>query len=497
MISLIRKNINLWGCGKALVLFAGCLLFSLGSRYGNHLSFEQHMVSAVADHYYLTYFLIPLVLLSCFSFLEDDSGQAVLRFGSYYTYFRKKWFGTGFIASVMAAVQTGAILVSGIGLNFQNDWVLSRNTISAELFEKLQPWFSSPLAAFIFFTIYQLLGIWFVFGLCVWINHFAGRKWSIRILVTLYVLSALWIKIPILQQVPVTGLNHLIILHHNLTAPYRFAVTGITAAALWALMDLSLRFAWRMEILQCLKYRTGIIGYYKKTLITKRSLIIMCSVISGLMLYKGLGNAYLASGEEWIYALFSGHGTGYFQVLPFLEMLIVNMMPLYLLAVFVEHTIRGQSLFVSIRTKGRKEILSGILTASLVFLALYVSLWFMGGVIGSIFFGYGFDMAAGKMLLYATGLKYLDILLQYLVMLGAYLLTKQITIGFLILVAGNMLCFLPVRFMNYLPFGLSSMARIDVFGSEAGISVIVAAPVMTVLSFGLLLSLKCIGYRKL
>ncbi len=497
MVSLTRKNINLWGCQKALALFVGCLLFSLSSRYGTHLSFEQHIVTAVSDHYYLTYFMLPLILLSCFSFLEDDSEQTILRFGSYYTYFWKKWFGTGVIAAVMAIIQTTVILISGIGLNIQNNYILYQDTTSTELFSKLQQWFPNPLVAFVLFTIYQILGIWFVFGLCIWIGHFAGRKWSVRILVTLYILSALWIKIPALQEFPITGLNHFIILHHNLTMPYRFVVTGMTAVALWTLMLLSLHFTWRLKVLQRPKYRQGITAYYKKTLATKRNFMIMCAVVSGIALYKGLGNTYLTSSEEWIYALFFGHGIGYFQILPFLELLIVNIVPLYLLAIFVEHTISGQSMFISIRTKGRKEVLAGILTISLGFLALYISLWLIGGILGSIFFGYGFNIRTAKMLLYATGLKYLDILLQYLVMLGVYLLTKQITVGFLILIIGNMLCFIPVHGICYLPFGLSSMARIELLNLGTGIPIAMAALIMAALSFGLLLSLKCFGYRKL
>lgn len=497
MISLIRKNINLWGCQKALALFMGCLLFSLSLRYDNNLSFEQYIVSAVSDHYYLTYFLLPLVLLSCFSFLEDDNEQTILRFGSYYTYFWKKWFGTGLIAMVMIAIQTLVILISSIGLNIKNNWVLFQNVVNTELFSKLQQWFPNPLMAFMFFTIYQLLGIWFVFGLCIWIGHFAGQKWSIRILVTLYVLSALWIKIPAIQEIPITGLNHLIILHHNFTSPYRFAVTSITAVTLCAFMLLSLRFTWRLKILWHPKHRRGIVPYYQKALTTKHNFIIMCAVVFCIVLYKGLGNAYLTTSEEWICALFFGHGTGYFQVLPFLELLIINIAPLYLLAIFVEHTISGQSMFISIRTKGRKEVLSGILTTSIIFLILYISLWLIGGVLSSTFLGYGFNIATGIMLLYATGLKFLDILFQYLIMLGVYLLTKQITAGFLVLIMGNMLCFIPIHWVNYLPFGLSSLARIEVFDLETGIPVYAAALIMLTLSFGLLLLLKCFGYRKL
>ena len=51
-------------------------------------------------------------------------------------------------------------------------------------------------------------------------------------------------------------------------------------------------------------------------------------------------------------------------------------------------------------------------------------------------------------------------------MLAVYLFTRQITMGFLVLLAGNLLCMLQGAFASYLPFGLSSLARI----SPAGIS---------------------------
>ena len=32
MIALIRKNLRLWGYGKSLALFTGCILFSISGR---------------------------------------------------------------------------------------------------------------------------------------------------------------------------------------------------------------------------------------------------------------------------------------------------------------------------------------------------------------------------------------------------------------------------------------------------------------------------------
>jgi len=90
MIALIRKNLRLWGYGKSLALFAGCILFSISGRLNGGIAYERHILSAVSDHYYLTYFVLPIVLLSCFSFIDDDGEPVILRFQSYHSYFLKK-----------------------------------------------------------------------------------------------------------------------------------------------------------------------------------------------------------------------------------------------------------------------------------------------------------------------------------------------------------------------------------------------------------------------
>ena len=166
MIALIRKNLRLWGYGKSLALFTGCILFSISGRLNGGIAYERHILSAVSDHYYLTYFVLPIVLLSCFSFIDDDGEPVILRFQSYHSYFLKKWIGVGLIAVILTAVQTGAILLSGIGLPLGNEWNLAAGATEAELFSTLEQLFASPLQAFVCFTLYQLIGSWLIFGIC-------------------------------------------------------------------------------------------------------------------------------------------------------------------------------------------------------------------------------------------------------------------------------------------------------------------------------------------
>lgn len=496
MAAFIRKNLCLWGYGKAIALFAGCLLFSISGRMNNGIYYEQHILSAVSDHYYLTYFMLPMVLLSCFSYLDDDGAPVLLRFQSYHAYFLRKWLGTGIIALLLVMIQTAAILLSGIGLPPGNQWGLTAGATEAELFLMLQQFFSTPVKAFVVFTLYQFMGCWITSGICMWIGHFAGRKWSARIIITFYLISAVWIKLPDIQNLPFTSFNHLLILHHNLGTRYRLWITGGTLLMFILIIFVSIRFLWRgLPHLQL--HGRGVSAYYFHELMSRKNLLILCGVILGINLYKGMGHRFMKTGTEWIYTLFSGHGTGYFQVLPFLELLITGGAPLYLLGVFVEHRVSGQSIFISIRAKNRKNLMIGVLSVSAKFVGAYAFFWLVGGFLGTFFFGGWIDAPAFHILLYAVLMKYFDVFLQDLVMLCIYLFTKQVSIGFLVVLAGNLLCVLPWHGVAWCPFGLSSMMRISFTDSGIGISAVMAIGIE--ISFLLLLVgwMLAFGYKKL
>ena len=298
MIPLIRKNIRLLGIVKNLLLFIGCFLFSFSSRGGTVLSFEQHLLSGTTDHYYLIFFLMPLILLSCLPLAEDDPPYVIFRFGSYRHYFIRKWISLCVLPAILVLVQLAAILLSGVGLPMENTWRLPDGSLEAELFEALSQVFSSPLTAFAGCTGYLFLGIWLISGLCMWLAHFAGHKHSVRIVVGLYVLSILWVKVPGIHAFPITGLNHLLILHHNLGIPHRWLVTGITAALLALFLIGSVCFPSKRKLLGKSQKRRGVQAYYQRALFQKQDLMILCGVVLGMTVYKGLSGPELSSGQE-------------------------------------------------------------------------------------------------------------------------------------------------------------------------------------------------------
>lgn len=497
MMALIKKNLRIWGWGKVLAAFGGCLIFASSGRSAAGRSYEQHLLSAAADHYYLTYFWLPILLLSCFSVMEDDGGMVILRFRSYRAYFWRKWLSVGLIALALVAVQSAAIGLSGLGLPPANQWELPAGAVDEELFVVFKPYFSAPLQAFSVCTLYQFCGSWIILGICMWLGHFGGRKWSIRLILALYLLSAVWIKLPFIQKLPLTGFDHLLILHHNLGSSRRLAITVLTIGILALLIMVTIQKTGQGGVSLPRRPVWGMTTYYSRELVTQQNLLLLGVVVLMVVLYKGLASSQLESGQAWVYTLFAGHGTGYFRVLPFLEMLIINGAPLYLLAVFVEQTVSGRSLFIAVRAKSGRHMLGGIVSAGTTFLAGYALLWLGAGSIGLLFWGWGGETAAWKMLSYAVVMKFLDLWVQYLVMMGLYAVTKQITISFLVLAAGNLLCIIPQPWAAYVPFGLSSLTRIREMSGVVGISAVFAGAVEAALAAGLLIGLFVAGWQKI
>lgn len=287
------------------------------------------------------------------------------------------------------------------------------------------------------------------------------------------------------------------ILHHNLESAKRLSITAITAFALLGIMLYTVHNFWHSHLRFSLPKKKGMAAYYSRWLISKKYVTILSLVAAGILLYKGCNAAGLSSGEEWVCHLVSGYGTGYFHILSFLEMLLVNGTPLYLFALFIEKAVSGQSLFVSVRAAGRNKLMRAILISGMLFLLLYCMIWFIGGTAGAYLLGYGFRGKTFPGLVTMIALKFLDLSVQYMLMLVIYLCTKQVTVGFLLLTVANALCTVPLNYVSYLPFGLSSAARISPYQEGAGMPVFTAAAILSLFFIVLSLWHMKFGYRKI
>ena len=277
-----RRNIHIVGKGKLIALFLGSLLYGMSQRGASSLSYEQHILSVITDHYYLIYFMIPLFLFICFSVIEDDSDVVIMRYGRYSRYFLSKSASIAVISVIFIGVLLSGINITGIGLPFENKWTLSEGATQGELFTILSGYFTSPLTCMVVSTLYMLLGLCVSGIFCMWLAHFLLKSWTIKLVMGLYIFTAVVIKIPVLQNLPMTGFNYWIILHHNLIGENRLLITVVTTIVLIIVILYTVKRHWN--------WRFGLTPYYCREALTKKNLLILTVVLSVLALYKYLQN---------------------------------------------------------------------------------------------------------------------------------------------------------------------------------------------------------------
>lgn len=457
-MNLLKKNLNGGVKGSLTGLFVVCLIFGLSTRVGHQRSFILHSLSVITDHYYLLYFMIPLFLLLCFFVVEDDSEMVVLRYKTFFKYFVSKWSSMIVISFIFMVIQLIAIGISGIGLSMSSGWETESNGVIQEVFEFFSKVFVSPLLSFIASAAYMLVGLSIVAMILMWISHFVSKSNTIKIVIFVYLLSVANIKISFLWLLPITTFNHFIILHHNLSTPTRFVITIVTAILSMSLILWMVKKRWNHELYLPKRHLKGITPYYIKELITRKNVVILSSIVTVMVLWKYLQSGQGLSAEAWIVSMFSGHGTGSFHVFNFIEMILLNGAPLYLMMIFIEKMTTEHSAFVTIRLNKRREMLVGLLKAILLFIFVYGILLTVIPAIGLVVIELPIDTSILSLIGLSVGLKMLDILMQALFILCIYCLTGQTTLGFIGLIGVNLLCIAPIK---YLLFGLSSLSRIN------------------------------------
>jgi hypothetical protein len=444
--------------------------------------------------------MLPVFLLTCFFFIEDDSDMVIMRHKTYFRYFVRKWARLNVLVLLFMLVQISAILVTGIGLSGGNHWEVSEVLFVSDLFDTLAEYFATPLQCFAVSAVFMFAGMSVIMLITMWFGHFLSKQWTARIMMGLYILSVFSWRIEFFRELPLTMFNHLTIMHHSLINPTRLLLTVVTAAVVVVLVLWTARRHWNRQLVLPRKSAGGITPYYCKTLISKRNIIILCAITAAMLLWKWLRIG--RSGEEldsiyWLILVFAGHEIGEFYLVGFIEMLILNCTPIYLFAAFMQKMTTEHSSFVTIRLKKRSQLMRGILTSGMLIILLYGVLLAVIPIAAMAVLGLHIDGAAVEILGISVGLKLLDLTAHFLLIAVIYCIFGSVTIGFVLLILLNLLCVMPLAFTNYLPFGMSSLLRLNIPQIEQGIAPVHAAAIMLVTS-AVLLSWLCVrGYKHL
>jgi len=244
---MIHRLFSEIGKGKFLLLWGLSLLFGLSDRMGNNTTAPLHVLGALNDQYYFIFAVLPIFLFLCASVMEDDGPLVLLRYGTYGRYFFVKWRSLAVLSAFLWMGQMLFLLLSSAGLPLDGSWNIGMGQTRDEIFHLLQGIFDTPIGAVLCSAGYLLLGYWMTGLTALWLGHFCQRSLAVKLLMGLYVLAVAYVKLPIMSRPPFelfTGLNHWILLLHNITGPWRLGLTAGTTMVLVIGMVWSARWKW-------------------------------------------------------------------------------------------------------------------------------------------------------------------------------------------------------------------------------------------------------------
>lgn len=495
MKTLIKLDLNKLISNKLLFLLFGLTIFSMDERITQTLSSQQFILYIFTEHYYLTYLMMPIFMLSIYSSLDDDMEYILIRSTSYWNYFKGKLAVYGIFSFMFVIAQFVVAFIMSIGLRSDNNFNVPNNP-SYELFGYYSQHFSSVTQAIFINCIYMIAGLFIVSIAFFTINNFFSKKVSTKIMIIVYILMIFGLKIDKVNNLPIVFIDNYIIFHRNFGYDSKLFINILTMTTVLIVVCILNKKYWNKK-LKIKDIRKNKISYYKRLLFSRYNIVMICSVLI-LMSFWGLlkGNSSFESMNDYLVNLFVGHPVNNIRIIEFLEMLVLNTTPIYIIAIFLEQESSERSLFINIRFGKGIKWMNSILKTSMLFVVSYVLLNIAIPIAIGIFNNIPITPQVIQLSTNIFIIKVLDLSLQVLVLILLYSLSKNMTLSFLSLLLLNSLCFLPFKWCLYLPFGISSLSRFKYIG-DYGLTLI---PVIIELSAFILLSfiyIEKFAYKKI
>lgn len=495
MKTLIKLDLNKLISNKLLFLLFGLTIFSMDERITQTLSSQQFILYIFTEHYYLTYLMMPIFMLSIYSSLGDDMEYILIRSTSYWNYFKGKLAVYGIFSFMFVIAQFVVAFIMSIGLRSDNNFNVPNNP-SYELFGYYSQHFSSVTQAIFINCIYMIAGLFIVSIAFFTINNFFNKKVSTKIIIIAYILMIFGLKIDKVNNLPILFIDNYIIFHRNFSYDLKLFINILTMTTVLIVVCILNKKYWNKK-LKIKDIRKNKISYYKRLLFSRYNIVMICSVLI-LMSFWGLlkGNSSFESMNDYLVNLFVGHPVNNIRIIEFLEMLVLNTTPIYIIAIFLEQESSERSLFINIRFGKGIKWMNSILKTSMLFVVSYVLLNIAIPIAIGIFNNIPITSQVIQLSTNIFIIKVLDLSLQVLVLILLYSLSKNMTLSFLSLLLLNSLCFLPFKWCLYLPFGISSLSRFKYIG-DYGLTLI---PVIIELSAFILLSfiyIEKFAYKKI
>ncbi|WP_026673444.1 hypothetical protein [Alkalihalobacterium bogoriense] len=459
MKTIIKLQLSQFFTAKISILLFGSLLIAYGELLSTASSYEVFILMMLTDHYYITYFLVPLYLLFFYKSLRTDVEIILIRMTHFWRSFLAKGIAAFLQAFGFISIQMVVLFLLSLKLEKTNEFPL-QYSVENELAHFYSQYFSTPWNAIVLVALFMVIGLTTVSVIMLAIYHFFNERITAIVVICLYIIMTFGIKIPTVSEWPFLTINNYIIMHHNFSYEGKLVVTIVSMVCTYGVIALLVKRYWQLEPnINWKLYPKGMTSFYSRQLFTRKNLYLCLGFIVVFSLWKATHTInYQGSAVDYFTILFYGHGSNQFHLISFLEMLIMHGIPLYLLAIFIEEERRDRNLAITVRLKRKITWLYNFLGTCIGFIAFYViSLILIGILVGGVF---EFNGAIWGLAVKIGLLKFLDIVFQFSLLFIIYVVSKKVTLAFLTVLATSV----GSIWFAYIPSGISSIARSEAWG---------------------------------
>ncbi|MFD1929075.1 hypothetical protein ACFSFY_13615 [Sporosarcina siberiensis] len=486
MSIIIWSDIRKFTSHFFFLTIAVVLLVSFSTRQVTTESYEHFLLRIVSDQYYLLYFMTPLFLLNIYKNLDIGLPIVIFRFKTFSNYFFTKSVAILINTALFVFVQILVICLIGIGLHSNNHFSISDNSADI-LFLEFAKHFSTPLTAISVSILFMILGLSFLGFMMQILHHFFGKRMLIFLIMGSYLLMILVFKYPSLSNLSFITINRFFIFHHNFHAPYAWIWTISSILGLGISAVLVIKNYWNHSVRININFQLqGLFFYFSRMLWKPKNIGISLLIL--LLIYTWNSATYPTQTIEDTFLLFFyGQELGQFHLMTFIEQLVYNGTPLYLIAVFTEQMQRSSRLTLWVRIQYKSNWFRAVLGNSLLFLTCYLLLTLFIIILLGMLNNQGWNDVTQLMnpaspenwMFKLFALKFLEFCVYYFGFLFLFLKTRNVTIAFLIVFASHLLLLIPLQFLHYFPIGLGTLARVNLIVGSNGIPFIHAIAILT------------------
>lgn len=224
-------------------------------------------------------------------------------------------------------------LIVGMGLRFDNTFSTLTDNHLELVSNQLSLYFNIPFFSCLIIILYMIMGYSFLGIILIFLKKYLNPLFVIISFVFLYMLILFNMHYSFGTIFPYIFLNNYIMLPHSISLMrQRYYIFFIVEVFLIIVMLFTIRKYWYKKI--TLHFKSTLLFWNLSMLFSRKNLILLLtllfiSISSKLVKYGSI------TFNDLLILQFIGHSTGYFNLLNFINLLIYNGLPIYLLCIFV------------------------------------------------------------------------------------------------------------------------------------------------------------------